>query len=262
MAARTDPAIRITAAEDGSATLHWEPGPATGGLSRAIGGAVEQALSSGLHRVEATLPADDRAGRVALLRAGFRQEGVRRQAARLPGGDRADLVLYARLADDRVDGPHGFTAVMNSALPRKRLIAHVVIRDEAGRVLLCETTFKTDWELPGGIVEPGESPRDGAIREVREELGVDHPVGRLLTVDWLPPYLGWEDACELIFDGGVITESDLDRFVPDQHEIAAVRLCTLTEAAELVTEAGHRRLVAACSVPDGESAYLEHGIRV
>ena len=62
---------------------------------------------------------------------------------------------------------------MNSALPRKRLIAHVLIRDDEGRVLLCETQFKPDWELPGGIVEPGESPRLGAIREVREELGVD-----------------------------------------------------------------------------------------
>ena len=53
---------------------------------------------------------------------------------------------------------------MNSALPRKRLIAHVLIRDDQGRVLLCETQFKPDWELPGGIVEPGESPRLGAVR--------------------------------------------------------------------------------------------------
>ena len=58
---------------------------------------------------------------------------------------------------------------MNSALPRKRVIAHVLIRDEQGRVLLCETQFKADWELPGGIVEPLESPRVGAVREVLEE---------------------------------------------------------------------------------------------
>ena len=57
-------------------------------------------------------------------------------------------------------------------LPKKRLIAHVLIRDPAGRVLLCETQFKQDWELPGGIVEPGEPPRVGANREVTEELGL------------------------------------------------------------------------------------------
>ena len=106
-------------------------------------------------------------------------------------------------------GPHGFSGVMNSALPKKRLIAHVLLRDPAGRVLLCETQFKTDWELPGGIVEPYETPRQGAIREVTEELGIELAVGRLLVVDWMPPYLGWDDAIEMIFDGGLVDEDDL-----------------------------------------------------
>ena len=65
-----------------------------------------------------------------------------------------DLCLFARLASDRVGGSHGFSSVMNSALPKKRLIAHVLMRDVRDRVLLCETQFKKDWELPGGIVEP------------------------------------------------------------------------------------------------------------
>jgi hypothetical protein len=41
------------------------------------------------------------------------------------------LVTTAPLAETT-----GFSGVMNSALPKKRLIAHVVMRDEAGRVLL------------------------------------------------------------------------------------------------------------------------------
>jgi 8-oxo-dGTP diphosphatase len=72
---------------------------------------------------------------------------------------------------------------MNLALRRKRLIAHVLMRDEQDRVPLYETQFKEDWELPGGIVEPLEPARLGAAREVREELGVDLQVGRLLVAD-------------------------------------------------------------------------------
>lgn len=38
------------------------------------------------------------------------------------------------------------------------------------------------WEFPGGKVEPGESPEHAAVREAREELGVEvalgGPVGR------------------------------------------------------------------------------------
>lgn len=29
------------------------------------------------------------------------------------------------------------------------------------------------WDMPGGFLEPGELPTDGAIREAREELGVE-----------------------------------------------------------------------------------------
>jgi 8-oxo-dGTP pyrophosphatase MutT (NUDIX family) len=127
---------------------------------------------------------------------------------------------------------------------------------------LCDTAFKADWELPGGIVEPGEAPRDGAIREVREELGIELAVGRLLVADWLPPYLGWEDAVELIFDGGVITERQLLTFSLQPNEIERVELVSLEQAAALVTPLSHRRLSVAVGQPGGETAYLEDGRRV
>ena len=39
------------------------------------------------------------------------------------------------------------------------------------------------WEFPGGKIEPGESPEQAIVREVREELGVDAtPLERLETV--------------------------------------------------------------------------------
>jgi 8-oxo-dGTP diphosphatase len=216
-------------------------------------------LGQGLRRVQAVVPGAARLARRALLRAGFRQEGVQRAAHAADAGEPDDLYLFGRLAADTVDGPTGFSGVMNSALPRKRLIAHVLMRDDAGRVLLCETQFKADWELPGGIVEPGESPRLGAIREVLEELGVDRPIGRLLVADWMPPYLGWEDAIEMIFDGGRVTEEELAGFVLQPSEIRSVRLCTLDEATALVTPLAHRRLSLAAALGPDQMAYLEDG---
>lgn len=252
--------IRVTVGESGTAVVDWDGSVAPDTLTSAVSAAADDALlGRGLRRLEVSLPAADLAARRAVLRAGFRLEGVRREALVQPNGSFGDVCLFARLAMDPVHGPGGFSGVMNSALPKKRLIAHVLMRDAGGRVLLCETQFKPDWELPGGIVEPGEPPRLAAQREVQEELGVDLVVGRLLVADWMPPYLGWDDAIELIFDGGVVTEEQRTTFVLQPSEIKRIRLCTLAEAAELVTPLSHRRLTIATTVTAQTTAYLEDG---
>jgi 8-oxo-dGTP pyrophosphatase MutT (NUDIX family) len=48
----------------------------------------------------------------------------------------------------------------------------VAIRDETGRVLLARHVEGDRWLLPGGGVEPGETPADAAVREAWEETGV------------------------------------------------------------------------------------------
>jgi 8-oxo-dGTP pyrophosphatase MutT (NUDIX family) len=50
--------------------------------------------------------------------------------------------------------------------------AGVTLFDEIRRVLLVRHTDPEIWTLPGGIVEPGESPADAALREVWEETGL------------------------------------------------------------------------------------------
>ncbi|MET9497558.1 NUDIX domain-containing protein [Streptomyces sp. NPDC006552] len=62
-----------------------------------------------------------------------------------------------------------------------------VVFDDAGRLLLGRRADTGRWELPAGIAEPGEQPADVAVREVREETGVECVAERVVLVQAEPP---------------------------------------------------------------------------
>jgi 8-oxo-dGTP diphosphatase len=57
-----------------------------------------------------------------------------------------------------------------SALDPLPLAVVVVVR--SGDVLLVHDRRRGQWELPGGMLEPGETPRSAALRELHEETGL------------------------------------------------------------------------------------------
>jgi 8-oxo-dGTP diphosphatase len=228
---------------DGVGVLEWAGRVDQATLDKAVSLAADDALlARGAHRLEVQIPVWDTMAIRALHGARFRREGRRRNALKDPDGAWTDVYIYARLAIDQVYGPNGFSGVMNSVLPTHRVIGHVLFRDIHDRVLLVETTYKDDWELPGGVAEAGETPRQAAQREVLEETGLVVQLNQPLVVDWMPPYLGWDDALEFIFDGGILDEASAAALRLPAHEIAAFHWVTEPELDDRVTELSARRI--------------------
>ncbi len=66
-----------------------------------------------------------------------------------------------------------------------------VIVDDARSVLLVKHSYgPLNWEVPGGIAEPGESIEETARREAQEELGVEIVIDALTGVYWEPSWGG------------------------------------------------------------------------
>lgn len=63
---------------------------------------------------------------------------------------------------------------------------NAVVRDTEGRVLLHRRSDTGEWSLLSGILEPGEQPAVGVVREVEEETGIRVVVERLAAVTVSP----------------------------------------------------------------------------
>ncbi|MFT4298513.1 MAG: NUDIX hydrolase [Aeromicrobium sp.] len=235
-------------------SVRWNVGDGPGALRPAIHVVrlvVDHVLGTlGGRRVEARIPV----GRDTDIRAasicGLRKEGVTRGPGREP-----DRVLMARLlADPPVQSRDGFIAILNAGLPTKRVISQGLWRDPDGRVLLCELTYKSEWDLPGGVIEVGESPAVGLRRELAEELGIEVEVGGLVTVNWLPAWRGWDDACVFVFDLGGTPVPEREALTLQAAEIADVHWCDPATVRERATAATIELLEA---LESGVPAYRE-----
>ncbi|MGI5273103.1 NUDIX domain-containing protein [Nonomuraea sp. CA-218870] len=96
---------------------------------------------------------------------------------------------------------------------RARAAAGALFFDDGGRVMLVRPTYKHYLDIPGGCVEPGETPYEACVREVREELGIQPAIGRLLAVDWAPLPEGG-DRVLFVFDGGTLDGETPERERP------------------------------------------------
>lgn len=138
----------------------------------------------------------------------------------------------------------GHCRIVQTSEPTSDTVAAgVLFFDAQDRVLLVDPTYKSGWEFPGGVVDPGESPAQAAVREVAEELGLRLPTApSLLVLDWEPPRPPRFGGLRLLFDGGRLPADRAQRLLLPPEELRDWRFVTPAEADRLLTRDRRARL--------------------
>ena len=95
--------------------------------------------------------------------------------------------------------------------PRFVIAALVFIQHEDAILLVKQAYGRRCWSLPGGVVEYGESVDQAAIREVKEETGLDIRLRRVVGIYSKPE----EHSLAITFEGEVVGDE-----LVAQHEIS------------------------------------------
>jgi 8-oxo-dGTP diphosphatase len=118
--------------------------------------------------------------------------------------------------------------------PARYALSAVVYAERDGEILLLQraegSALAGQWFLPGGMVEPGELPEEGARRELREEAGVEIE-GELEIVGCYPMHVYGYDTLQISYRGRVAPGA-----VAISHEHDGARWASAVDMRSLLTD--------------------------
>ncbi len=101
------------------------------------------------------------------------------------------------------------------------IVARVIVQNSANEVLILKRSegFSNPgkYDLPGGKIDPGEQPIDGAIRELFEETGIKARVEDLQIVDsYCSAAVNETIWCDIIYRLNLTSSTDI--ILSSEHE--------------------------------------------
>ncbi|MFJ6792951.1 NUDIX domain-containing protein [Streptomyces sp. NPDC091268] len=148
-----------------------------------------------------------------------------------------------------------------AAQPAPLVAATGIVLDSRGRVLVLTPSYKDGLELPGGAVGDTETPEEGLARELKEELDLSVPVGRLLAVDSRPPLALGRSLIAHVHVVGPLSPGQAAALSFADGEVEAARWLTPQEAcAALPARIAPRLRAGLAALEAGSVAHLVDGV--
>jgi len=121
------------------------------------------------------------------------------------------------------------------SLPKKQVGTAVLFFNDQGELLILKPNYKASWLVPGGSNDKNESPLECALRETKEEIGLDISEIKLVGIYHSLKRGLYPDSLKFIFFGGVLTDSQISQIKIQDEEIAEYCFKNPVEAVSLLS---------------------------
>lgn len=89
-------------------------------------------------------------------------------------------------------------------MPKRLSSSALLLENEARELLVVKANYKSYWSLPGGIIEHGETPKQAAIRETFEEIGIKLDGEKVSFVCVVDRVSSWAQTYQFVFKASLI----------------------------------------------------------
>lgn len=143
-------------------------------------------------------------------------------------------------------------------LPKKQVGTAVLFFNAKEELLILKPNYKDGWLVPGGSSDENESPLHCAIRETKEEIGLDVQELQLVGVYYAPKKGVYTDSLKFLFCGGVLTENQISQIKLEVEELETFAFALPEKAFSLLSQS-LRKSVPAClkAINDRTVVYIE-----
>ena len=143
-------------------------------------------------------------------------------------------------------------------LPKKQVGTAVIFFNTKGELLILKPDYKDSWLIPGGSADENESPLHCAIREVKEETGIDVREPQLVGVYYAHKKGVYTDSLKFIFYGGVLTKNQISLIKLQTEELEKFTFLSPEKALPLLSNSLQKSLPSCLKAIQNKTVvYLE-----
>ncbi len=143
------------------------------------------------------------------------------------------------------------------SLPKKRMSAGTLFFNSKGELPIVKPNYKENWLIVGGVVDENESPRAAAIREIKEEIGLEIKDLSLVCIEYVAEKGIKTEALHFTFSGGILSNERISQIKLQTDELDTFTFVSPEEAVTLLTPNMIQKISECLKVAEGVVLYRE-----